>query len=523
MNLFYLTTAFLCGAAVMIVEIVGTKFLSPLFGSGIFVWSSSITIAMLALSIGYFLGGKNADSIKENLDDYLFKVVIVASLLIFSTPKLSKLIFYVYDFLDVKLASFLSSFLLFFPALVALGMISPIVTKLIAKNVDKLGKDLGFIYAISTFGSLIGALLGGFVLLVYFSAKEIFIFTGIILFLISIVHFLLKKKYKYGLITILFFIIGFSNPLSNLKLSKENRMDDKMVNVKLVDKKDTFYGRVDVVDLESKVGKGAYRVMLVDGVAQGLVDREKNKSVTMYSYVIEEIIRQQKMEDSKKVLFVGVGMGVMPNAMKEDYHIEMVDINPIVVEFAKKYFNLNKDVNIQDARIFLNKQKYKNDAIVIDVFSGETIPAHLLTKEFMKLMSDRLSDDGLIVFNIVGNPYEGFESKAIIKTINSEFKHVNILPLVNGDEKNINYVVTASKKEITLDRGVLVAKVYEKMATVGININNMQKITFLENLNLYKDGEVLTDEKNKIDFYRTNLRDGIKKNLMGILFKLENT
>jgi hypothetical protein len=58
MNKFYLLTSFICGAIVMIIEIVGTKILSPFFGSGLFVWSSTITVAMLALSVGYFIGGQ---------------------------------------------------------------------------------------------------------------------------------------------------------------------------------------------------------------------------------------------------------------------------------------------------------------------------------------------------------------------------------------------------------------------------------------------------------------------------------
>ena len=49
---------FLCGAFIMIFEILGSRILGPYFGTSIFVWTSLIGIIMGSLSIGYWLGGK---------------------------------------------------------------------------------------------------------------------------------------------------------------------------------------------------------------------------------------------------------------------------------------------------------------------------------------------------------------------------------------------------------------------------------------------------------------------------------
>lgn len=516
MNTFYLLTTFLCGAAVMIVEIIGTKFLSPLFGSGIFVWSSSITVAMLALSLGYFIGGKKSDSIQGDLGDYLFKIIIIASLFILATPKLVGLIFYFYGFLEIKFATFLSSLLLFFPSLLVLGMVSPMVAKLIAKNMDKLGKDLGFIYSVSTFGSLIGALLAGFVLLSYFSAKEIFTFTAIFLFIMSISYFLLKKKYIYNLLIIFFILILILEPFSN------NKLNDNHSKITVLEKRDTFYGRVDVIDFEVLKQNKTYRYMLLDGTPQGLIDKSSNKSVALYHYFIEEIIKQQPLADSKKILFIGVGTGAMPMAMKDTYDVKLVDINPIVVDFAQKYFKLNQPVIIEDARVFINNQKEKNDVIVMDVFSSETIPNHLLTREFMQSMKNKLSEKGFVIFNIIGNPYNGMESKSIINTIHSEFKEIKIVPLNIADEKrrNINYIVLASNQVKQIDTESLIHSIKERMKFDLDISEKIKKINVIEQLENYKDGDIFTDDKNKIDFYREEMIHEMKNNLIGLLFRI---
>ena len=55
------TAVFLCGAMVMIYEIVGSRVVAPHFGTSIFVWTSLIGVILASLSIGYWVGGRIAD------------------------------------------------------------------------------------------------------------------------------------------------------------------------------------------------------------------------------------------------------------------------------------------------------------------------------------------------------------------------------------------------------------------------------------------------------------------------------
>lgn len=512
MNKLYLLTSFICGAIVMIIEIVGTKILSPFFGSGLFVWSSSITVAMLALSIGYFIGGRNADK-TEKLNDYLYKIVFIIGVILVFTYDFSQIIHLFYNVLDIKFATFLSAFILLFAPLVLLGMISPIVLKLTTKEFKEIGKDLGFVSSISTLGSLVGSLLAGFVLLAYLGTKEIFFYCALTLMILSSLYFLKNKNFIYVAITITL-VIFYPNKSEEIYNSKD-------VNIVKIDKKEGFYGSVAIIDImKLEEPENDSRMMLLDGMPQGQVHKKTNNSLFHYHYLMEEIIAQiNSNKNYNDILFVGIGAGLMPSYLDKQYNLTLVDINPIVADFAKKYFNLKSEVIIEDARAFINKLNKKQDVIIVDVFSGETLPSHLLTKEFMMTLNKKLNDDGLLMFNIIGNPYDGLASKSIIKTISSEFSYVNILPLKSNTTKVINYVVVASNNKLNLDKDSLLDRIYPrvKFNTILASQFSEEKLDLIKDMNIYKDGEIITDNFNRVDFHSIEERKEIRKSLMNLV------
>ncbi len=512
MNYFYLLTAFICGAAIMIVEIVGTKILSPYFGSGLFIWSTSITVAMLALSIGYYMGGKQADKLAERLPKFLYLMLLLSAFIIGVTPLLSGIIKYINVLMDIKYSTLLSGMILLFPPLVFLGMVSPIVAKLIAKEIHKLGKDLGFIYALSTFGSLVGSLAAGFILLNYFAVDQIFFFTGALILLLSMAYFIYVKKYIY-LILILPFVLMFPNS-ENFSYKSEE------LSVTKLKEKNSFYGKVAVVDLEKPQEK-TKRFLLLDGIIQGGMEVESKKSISEYNYLIEEIINYHNQnKEYKNALFVGVGPGMMPTSLKNDFNIELVDVNPIVVDVAKEYFHLELDAKIEDARVFLNSSTNKRDVIVMDVFSGESIPSYLLTKEFMQVLIERINNEGIVLFNIIGNPYGGMESASIIKTIKSVFPFVNVVVGKSGDEKIINYIIVASKNNKEIDLKKLSINIENRLSFDKRLLATYHKngIELIKDFSIYKNGDLITDNFNRIDFYSSTEKKDLRKKLSNFTY-----
>ena len=115
--------------------------------------------------------------------------------------------------------------------------------------------------------------------------------------------------------------------------------------------------------------------------------------------------------DPNRVLVVGLGGGVIPREMRHYYpeaEIDVVEIDGEVLRVAKEYFKFAEDdklkVHIEDGRMFVRKRirdkGAKYDMVILDAFTSEYIPYHLMTREFIEQVGDVLTDDGVIVANV---------------------------------------------------------------------------------------------------------------------------
>ena len=92
-------TVFMTGAAVMVIELLGTRLIAPFYGTSLYVWSSLISVTMMALASGYFFGGWIAD---RNHPGSLSWVIMVAGLLTIAIPTLTRPILLATDPLGLR-------------------------------------------------------------------------------------------------------------------------------------------------------------------------------------------------------------------------------------------------------------------------------------------------------------------------------------------------------------------------------------------------------------------------------------
>ncbi|MEE9316339.1 MAG: fused MFS/spermidine synthase, partial [bacterium] len=156
-------TLFITGAAVMGVELAGTRVVAPVYGSGLFVWASLITVALTCLAIGYWIGGKIADKKPKFSTFYL--IILIGGILIAPVSQISSPILKLTANLGFRIGPLFSAYILFALPLVLLGMVSPYAIKLSTTELNVLGATAGKLYAISTMGSFFGTLLTGFILI----------------------------------------------------------------------------------------------------------------------------------------------------------------------------------------------------------------------------------------------------------------------------------------------------------------------------------------------------------------------
>ena len=206
-----LSTVFITGACVLIIELMGIRILAPYFGSGIYTWSTLIAVTLAALALGYSFGGHLADRLPRA--DILYNLCLAAGLWTLSTPILaSPLLSSLLDITDIRIALLISSCILYFPNLFLLGAVGPFVIRLIARQRETVGSVSARVFAVFTVGSLFGALGTGLILIPNYSVQAIFTFCGTLLIVLAILGNFRPKfiGYTLVLIAILVSILLFS-------------------------------------------------------------------------------------------------------------------------------------------------------------------------------------------------------------------------------------------------------------------------------------------------------------------------
>lgn len=134
--------------------------------------------------------------------------------------------------------------------------------------------------------------------------------------------------------------------------------------------------------------------------------------------------------DFERILEIGLGGGSTAWYIHKTFPqstITVVELDPIVVELAQKYFFIkpveNFQIEVLDGRMFLTRTTSKYDIIMIDAYRGPFVPFHLLTKEFFQKAKERLSPGGIVAQNV--EPTTMLYDSAIT-TIASVFENVEI-------------------------------------------------------------------------------------------------
>ena len=112
-------------------------------------------------------------------------------------------------------------------------------------------------------------------------------------------------------------------------------------------------------------------------------------------------------EEPRRLLVVGLGGGTLPMFLRRHYPhaaIDAVDIDPQVVHVAKEFFGFREDermrAHVGDGRKFIEKSRQPYDAIFLDAFGAEEVPAHLTTQEFLRAVRRAVKPGGVVVGNI---------------------------------------------------------------------------------------------------------------------------
>ncbi len=435
-----LFVVFITGAAVLVVEVVAVRILSPYFGSTIFTVSSVLGVILAALSLGYYFGGKMAD--KYPSEKLFFAIIFVsgASLLFLQFLNLTILPILGYS-LSIINGPLISSLILFFIPGFLMGTLSPLVIKLQQDRSPErgIGGISGQVFFWSTLGSIFGSIFTGFVLIPHFGIDQIVLTTGVILLVIGLLPIVIMtgtKKLIVKLI-ILLFITGGLLAASSAVQSKGNIIYQKDgVYERLIIYDDEYQGRPTRFFMQDRSNSGA---MFLDGDDLAF---EYTKYYSLYKVFNPE---------PKEVLAIGGGIYSVPRKMLSELpeaNIDVVEIEPELEDLAKKYFNLPDDPRLntytEDGRRYLVDTDKKYDVIFSDVyFSMYSVPTHFTTSEFYQIAKDRLNQDGIFVANFIGSLSRQKPSLlfAEMKTFDSVFDNTYYFAVTNPGRSKMQNII----------------------------------------------------------------------------------
>jgi spermidine synthase len=378
-ELLYYTTCFTTGFAILVFELLSFRMLAPYFGNSSIVIGTIINSILLALAVGYYLGGYIADKKKSNT--LIYHVIIISSFYMLCVYLTYPVFLKNIAGLPVIAGTLLAVIILFFLPMILLSFVPPYLIKVISSK-DDIGISSGKIFSLSTLGSIVGGIFTTFFFIPVIGTKISILISCIMLFLIGVFGLGRLKLLPLSLI----FIIAAPLALTNQSEANIIYTDESVYNIISVEQD----GIIFYLRLNDNIGHHSVYI--------------KGRGLTT-TYTDIHLFPHMLM-NAKKTLILGNASGTMMTQISHffDRAIDGVEIDDELTRIGLKYFGLTLDgtkkVFHEDARVFLQKNKEKYDIIHVDLYAGNPyIPFHLSTVEFFKLVDESLSDNGIVVVN----------------------------------------------------------------------------------------------------------------------------
>jgi spermidine synthase len=386
---------FVVGAASLGAEIAAARLLAPYFGASTIVWANTIGVVLVALAVGYWLGGRVADR-NPHLRG-LCLVVLVASLLIAAVPFAARpfLGFSVDAFDAVSLGGFAGS-LLGVLALVAapvtlLGAAAPWAVRLAVDDVGSSGETVGRLYAISTAGSLFGTMASALLLIPLLGTQRTFLCFALALALVAAAGL----GWRFAAFPAAL-ALAISAPAGTIKAADTGRV---------LYETETTHQYARVVERPD----GARALELNEGQAVHSLYRPGSYLTGDYWDGHLVLPAASRARPPRRIAILGNAAGTVARAFGRFFAgtaVDAVEIDGELTEIGRRYFDLRNPrmrTHTADARPWLEASAGGYDAIMVDAYRQPYIPFYLATREFFALARERLAPGGVAIVN-VGHP-----------------------------------------------------------------------------------------------------------------------
>jgi spermidine synthase len=409
---------FVVGTGSLGSEIAAVRLLAPYFGDSTVIWANTIGIVLVALSAGYWLGGRWADRHPHMRGLCLLALgaAVLLALVPFVADPLLAVGVRALD--EISAGAFLGS-LLAVLGLVAvpvflLGAVSPWALRLALRDVEETGRVAGRLYALSTAGSLLGTLVPALVLIPVLGTRRTFLVLALGIALVAVLGLRPVRRYALAPAAMLVLLVL---PVGTLKASASGRV---------VHERETEYQYARVVERWD----GSRALELNEGQAQHSIWRRHTvltDNVWDGHLVLPFAVRERP---ARTVAILGNAAGTTSRAYEKFFPLTWVDgveIDAELSEIGREWFDMSNPrlrLHHEDARPWLRDAERRFDVISVDAYRQPYIPFYLTTREFFQLTRDRLAPGGMVIVN-AGHPEGQDELERVLSaTMGTVFPHV---------------------------------------------------------------------------------------------------
>lgn len=436
---FLLVLVFVVGSTSLGAEIAAARLLAPFFGASTIVWANTIGVVLVALSVGYWLGGRFADR-HPDLRGLCLTVMSAAVLLSIAPFVARPFLRASVDALDaVQAGAFLGSLIgvlvLVSVPVMLLGAAAPYAIRLAVSDIERSGEVAGRLYAVSTAGSLMGTMLSALVLIPFAGTQRTFLIFALALALVAA----WGLGWRFAPLPVVLAVMVVL-PVGAVKGVTEGRV---------LFEDETPYQYVRVVERD-----GGERVLeLNEGQAVHSLYRPGSYLTGDYwdGYLVLPFSAGARMP--RRVLMLGNAAGSVARAYGHYLprtRFDAVEIDGELTSLGRRYFgmrNARMRTYTEDARPFLAGSDRRYDAIMVDVYRQPYIPFYLTTREFFEEARARLEPGGTVIVN-VGHPEGNSDLERVLgRTLAAVFPTVRRDPI-----EPVNTLLIASDSQISASR-----------------------------------------------------------------------
>ncbi|HEY5846516.1 MAG TPA: fused MFS/spermidine synthase [Microlunatus sp.] len=426
-------------ASVLVVEIVALRLLAPYLGLTLETSTLVIGIALAAIALGSWAGGRAADVVAPRRA--LGPLLAISGVAVAATPSVIRTAAGLGSTGPLMITATLA---IIVPGTL-LAAVTPMVIKLRLTSLQQTGTVVGQLSGIGTAGAIVGTVVTGFVLISRVPVSGIMFGLGLVLVAAAVAIEVRLRGWRSAAVpTVLVLLAGVGAAVLSGGCDVET----------------TYHCARIRTDPERASG----RVLLLDGAAHSYVDLADPTHLE-YAYaraVVAAIDSAYPSGEPLLAYHIGGGGLTVPRYLERvrpGSSSLVSEIDPGVVRIDRERLGLSSrpgiEIRVEDARLGLGQlPDDSRDLVVGDAFGGVSVPWHLTTREAVRQIGRVLSDEGIYVVNLLDYGPLDF-ARAEVATLAAEFDHVALATetdtLTSGPRAGGNLVVIASDRPLAVD------------------------------------------------------------------------